>query len=312
MKKVLFILKQQNTSYPNFGLDGAASLTSQYVNSSIVDYAVDGNDIDRLIVEHLPDVVILEAIWVTPEKIDELMSIHSNVQFIVRAHSRIEFLAEEGQVFDWLFRYNCDIASNHEETTNDLSEILNKNVIYLPNIYPKPQRFCNNFNSDSLNISCFGASRILKNQFNQAVAAIAYANDMQKNLIFHMNKADSEIMKNIRSLFRNTNHILIEHNWLPKEDFLNLLSAMDLGMQVSLTETFNLVTADHIWQSVPMVVSKQIDWLGSRIEDNYDIYHIKNEIARVMNDKVNVIENQIYKLILYNFQAKSTWDQFVI
>jgi len=310
VKKVLFILKRQNTYYPNFGLSGAANLTSQYLNNSVVDYAIDSNDVDRLVVLHNADIVILEAIWTTPEKIDELMSIHPNVQFIVRAHSQIEFLAEEGQVFDWLFRYNCDIAVNHEETAQDLSNILNKEVLYLPNIYPKPQKYCNDFNSDSLNISCFGASRVLKNQFNQAVAAIQYANEVNRMLIFHMNQADTQIMKNIRSLFNNSEHVLIEHTWLPKSDFFNLVSAMDLGMQVSLTETFNLVTADHIWQSVPMVVSNQIDWLGSTIENNYDIDQIKTEINKVMNDKVNVIEQQIYNLILYNFEAKAIWDQF--
>jgi len=310
MKKVLFILKQQNVLYPNFGLSGAANLTSQYLRNSVVDYAIDSNDIDRLVVEHSPDIVILEAIWVTPEKIDELMLIHPNVQFVVRAHSKIEFLAEEGQVFDWLFRYNCDIAVNHDITAQTLNTILNKEVIYLPNIYPKPEKYCNNFDSDSLNISCFGASRVLKNQFNQSVAAIQYANLTNKTLIFHINKSDSQIAKNIRNLFANSEHILVEHDWLSKPDFFNLVSAIDLGMQVSLTETFNLVTADHIWQSVPMVVSNQIDWLNSNIENSYNIDQIIQEIDRVLSNKTNILEAQIYNLIIYNFSAKNIWDHF--
>ena len=36
---------------------------------------------------------------------------------------------------------------------------------------------------------------------------------------------------------------------------------MDIGLQVSFTETFNIVTADFVSKGVPVVVSKEIFWL---------------------------------------------------
>lgn len=314
MKKTLFLLKMSNAVYPDMGyphvnLLHAVELVANYLPNSVIKYVVDGNGIDREVSIHKPDIVILEAVWVTPEKIKELMLLHPNVRFIIRLHSQLEFLATEGIMFDWLFRFQCEIASNHYETKIILEQILNRQILYLPNIYPKPQHFCAINPSDKLNISCFGSSRILKNQFNQAVAAIQYADIYNKDMVFHMNHADTPIMKNIRALFNNSQHQLVEYQWMPVNEFLTLVSNMDIGMQVSLTETFNIVTADHIWQGVPVVVSKQIDWLDSQIQDNYSIDNIVQELKRVVDN--NPIENQIYNLILYNFNAKEIWDNFI-
>lgn len=314
MKKVLFLLKMSSRvypdmGYPNINLTHAVNLVADYIGNSTVKYVIDGNGIDREVYIYKPDICILEAVWVTPEKIKELQQLHPNVRFIIRLHSQLEFLATEGIMFDWLFRYTCEIASNHFETKTLLEQILNKDVLYLPNIYSKPQHFCGVKNPNELNISCFGSSRILKNQFSQAVAAIQYALMYNKNLVFHVNKSDTAIARNIRSLFANSVFTLVEHEWKPIDEFLTLVSTMDAGMQVSLTETFNVITADHIWQGVPTVVSKQIDWLDSQINDNYNVDEIIQELKRIIDN--NPIENQLYKLILYNFDAKQVWDNFV-
>ena len=314
MKKILFLLKMSNTvypdsGYPNINLSHATQLLCNYINNCTIKYVVDGNGIDREVSIHKPDIVILEAVWATPEKIKELQQLHPNVRFIIRLHSQLEFLATEGIMFDWLFRFTCEIASNHYETKQLLEQILNKTVLYLPNIYPKPDHFCGIKSPDKLNVSCFGSSRILKNQFNQAVAAIQYAELYNKDLIYHVNKSDTPVSRNIRALFNNSPFTLVEHEWMSTEDFLVLISTIDVGMQVSLTETFNVVTADHIWQGVPVVVSKQIDWLDSQIQDNYNVDDIIQELKRTVNN--NPIENQIYNLILYNFDSKAIWDNFI-
>ena len=96
-----------------------------------------------------------------------------------------------------------------------------------------------------LNIGCFGAIRPLKNQLYQAVAAIEFANSINKKLHFHVNIARVEnngdpVLKNLRNLFiNNPKHKLVEHSWLTHEDFINLVRKMDIGLQVSFTETFS-------------------------------------------------------------------------
>ena len=63
---------------------------------------VDNNDIDREIVKFQPTVVIIEAFWVVPDKFDILKILHPKVVLVVRNHSEIPFLANEGVAFEWL------------------------------------------------------------------------------------------------------------------------------------------------------------------------------------------------------------------
>jgi len=55
-------------------------------------------------------------------------------------------------------------------------------------------------------------------------------------------------------------HELVGHEWMPRNEFLGLCRMMDIGMQVSFSETFNIVAADLINQGVPVVVSKEVPW----------------------------------------------------
>jgi glycosyltransferase involved in cell wall biosynthesis len=117
-----------------------------------------------------------------------------------------------------------------------------------------------------VNIGCFGAIRPMKNHFEQAIAAIKFANKEQKYLQFHINgdrleQQGENVLRNLRALFRVAQHTLVEHKWRPHEKFIGVIRKMDIGLQVSLSESFNIVTADFVSQGVPIVVSHDIDWM---------------------------------------------------
>jgi hypothetical protein len=61
-----------------------------------------------------------------------------------------------------------------------------------------------------------------------------------------------------------TEHIkgitLIKENWETWDKFIELVKQMDLLIQVSYTESFNMITADGISVGVPSVVSPVIRW----------------------------------------------------
>ena len=106
----------------------------------------------------------------------------------------------------------------------------------------------------------------MKNQLIQAIAAIKYADQLGKKLRFHMNGVRTEQnggnnLKNIKGLFSNTSHELVLHPWLGHEEFLELLANMDICLQVSLTESFNITAADAVSIGVPLVGSSAIRWL---------------------------------------------------
>lgn len=282
-KKVLFILKKRKTSHANYsvvssGLLNSATFVCDMLNkngivSELVE-VIDNNCIDREVTKFKPTHVIIEALWVVPPKFEVLTKLHPNVEWIIRLHSDISFLANEGIAIEWI--YDCmkydkvKISANDLETNETFEKLTGKDLVYLPNYYPvgffndnKPHT-----TGKILDVGCFGAVRPLKNQLIQAIAAIEYANRYDRELRFHINVKRIEgkgepVLKNLRELFKNNpKHKLIEYDWLSHNEFIELVQTMDLGMQVSFTETFNIVTADFVNNNIPVVVSKEIPWVN--------------------------------------------------
>ena len=74
------------------------------------------------------------------------------------------------------------------------------------------------------------------------------------------------VLHNLRGFFQqlyDQGHEMISHDWCPRDEFLEICAQMDIGMQVSFSETFNIVGADLISQGVPMVVSSEVPWASS-------------------------------------------------
>jgi hypothetical protein len=110
--------------------------------------------------------------------------------------------------------------------------------------------------------------RPMKNIFIQGIAAAIYAKKKRKYLKFNVNagrveQSGENSLKNLRALYGNIPYAeLVEHPWYSHDDFLRVIDTMDLGMQVSYTETFNIVTADFVSLRKPVVVSSEIEWVS--------------------------------------------------
>jgi len=304
----------------------------------------DGNSIDREVHRNKPNICILEALWYTPEKLLELQKLHPRVLFISRINSKIPFLAMEGMSIGWLAAYlkgnfavkqpNVIIGVNNAQCSDDLESV---NIFnhYLPNIYPglTPRTVGNGEKllqeisftldishehcSDTIHIGCFGAVRPLKNQLIQAVAAIRWADEQGLKLVFHMNterleQKGEEPLKNIRALFAaNPSHILLEHGWLDHIEFLQLVGTMNINLQVSYTESFNIVTADSVSQSVPVIVSHDIDWMPDMCKaDPNDSRDIARKMDIVYRHKSYAMRKTIGALNTYNQEALVVWKNF--
>lgn len=238
--------------------------------SAKMEIAIDGNCIDRLVTEAKAKIVILEAIWVTPEKMAELRRLHPRVRWIVRVHSELPFLSNEGMSIGWLAAYarlGVHVAFNSDRTCHDFSLIAPS--LYLPNYYP-PRKLRGDGPTDcELNIGCFGAIRPMKNQLIQAFAAVRYARKVDRKLTFHMNGTRKEQggdnnLKSIQALMDATGNQLALHPWMDHPLFLQLIREMNLCLQVSLSESFNIVSADAVGMGVPLIGSLAITWLPKR------------------------------------------------
>jgi hypothetical protein len=280
--KVLFIIKQRSNTYGvSVGLQNSARFVANALAGVGVDVkvanVVDGNCIDREVYRYRPTHVIIEALWVTPDKIAEIARLHRKVIFNIRIHSKTPFLANEGMAFQWINGYkniarlhkNVRISSNNYEYNEDMTEVTNFPFDFLPNIYQPNLQVKKHIKqrSEFIDIGCFGAIRPLKNHLEQAVAAIKFGNILGKKVRFHINASrveqrGEEVLKNLRSLFEGSSgHKLVEHAWMPHTEFVSLIGSMDINMQVSMSESFNIVTADSILTNVPVVVSVDMDWV---------------------------------------------------
>lgn len=313
-------------------------------------HVVDNNSIDREVHEYKPTHVVIEAFWVVPEKFDVLKRLHPNVTWIVRNHSKPAFLANEGGMVGWALdcmKRGVYIASNSEEATRDFGVLaLAAGIdpcysIFLPNYYktdePDVTRFCAwvskwlrrfglvrplpKSGDNELHIGCFGAVRPMKNHLNQAIAAIDVAERLDMELHFWINGNRIEgkgepYLKSLRELFKRYEgeHVLHEIGWQPHEEFVKLISNMDLVTQVSTSETFNIVAADAVAHTVPVVGSREIPWL----DDEYCADpNSAADIARVMlkvweGSEQDVLEaDQLYNLRDYTDRTKKLWCRFL-
>lgn len=345
--KVLFILKRKNNydevkdSHVGMstGLYNSASFMNDMLNDggveSHISVVVDNNCIDREVTKHKPTHVIIEALWVVPSKFYVLCKLHPKVKWIVRLHSEIPFLANEGMALDWLGDYifyeNVYIGTNAPRATKEIRDFvkykvgwpdkeLKNKIVYLPNFYPqeyKTKEF--DKNKDTIDIGCFGAIRPMKNHLMQAIAAVKFADSIGKKLRFHINSGRIEqkgdaVYNNLKSLFAHlsdSGHQLINHPWTPREEFLKICGKMDIGMQVSFSETFNIVAADLISQGVPVVSSNEIPWINSlftaKPTETNNMY-IKLLLTYFL-PKFNFKSNQ-YLLKKYTNKTRKIWIKY--
>lgn len=353
--KCLFICKRRLNSYgvPIGLINSAAFVVNALIEQGHEAQLVcvqDFNAIDREIALYKPTHCFIEAIWVTPAKMEELCGLHKTVKFVVRVHSKIPFLAQEGIAMQWIIDYgnidkrvgNLRVSANSQDLHDDLKDILKIDSVYLPNIYmpvkvSRPEkeddevhydndyrRGCGCGDTKVINIGCFGAIRQLKNHLIQAFAAIEFANKSDRRLRFHINAnrlegpgADS-ILKNLRALFSSpqpngVQHELVEHDWVPHEDFIKLIQQMDIGMQVSFSESFNIVIADFIANNIPVVASPDVDWISGMSQANPNSTEdIVDKLRRAWRGGIfNLQHANTVALERHNRNAVTAWTGFL-
>lgn len=324
-------------------------LNSLGIENSIVQ-CVDNNDIDREVTKFKPTHVFIEAFWVVPEKFDILKKLHPHVKWLVRNHSKLDFLSHEGSVNSWVYGYltrGVYLACNSKEATEDYRRMAKSTgldphlVVYLPNYYEsevfenvtqtdfvqwhvRTMLGCRPRSEDMrsvINVGCFGAVRPLKNHFNQAFAAITLANELGVKLKFHINgtriegKAHS-ILVAIRKLFEQfPKHELIEIPWQSHEDFKSTLMDMDVVMQVSNSETFNIVAADAVSVGTPVIGSDELPWLPTKYHaDPNNVQSIIRELEFALEDLNTpyITQHQTKALKQYTNETKELWISFIM
>jgi glycosyltransferase involved in cell wall biosynthesis len=195
------------------------------------------------------------------------------IKFVVLSHSNVGFLQADPDGVARIREYieiakwcpNLSVGGNSHKFASWLSESYGTDAVWLPNIYPFTERLKFTNRSTTLRIGAFGAVRPEKNFMTAAAAALLIAKRLNKELEFHMSSGgegdQGRTAPAIDQMFAGIHGVkIVRHNWQPWDAFIKTVQKMDLLIQLSYTESFNMVTADGVAQGVPSVVSPAIIW----------------------------------------------------
>ena len=326
--KLLFIVKGGKTPH---SLSNSAIFTINYLKTlniaTDIAFVTESSQIENIINDNGPTHVIIESVFVMPIEFLRLTNMFKKVKWFIRLHSDIGFFFAEIYGLEWTKAYqtfdDITIAANNTEIIKNLSPQLKKDIVHLPNIYPDNYEYDNNIdvkNDNSvINIGCFGNLRLVKNQGFQAVLAMNFADAQKKKLRFHINVGKSElrnnaVLTNLRALFKESKHELVEHGWVPHDEFIKLVKTMDVGLQLSYTESFNIVACDFISCGVPILVSPTISWCPEcYIASTIDMEECFYKLTTIYNSRndIELKKIAIRKLSKTNNSAKLVWSKFI-
>lgn len=239
---------------------------------------------------------VIEAPWVDSLSLQQLMTQFPDVQFVVRCHSQVGFLQVEAGAVKLIRDYlhlqegtlNFQFAANSDRFAKYVESTFHSPCLLLPNLYdfdrPATKQTAP-FDHRTLRIASFGALRLLKNHSTAAAAAQLIARSRNCDLEFYLSVNREEhgkgILQMIRNMFQGLRWAkLVEVPWESWPEFRRTVAFMDLALQVSFTETFNITTADAVAEYVPSVVSDCIEWLPDSCKASADD---ADDVARVGN-----------------------------
>ena len=225
--------------------------------------------------------VVISAPWLSVHDLKQLLYHFPYIDFTVLSHSNVGFLQADFEGVRNIRGYielaecftNLTVGGNSERYVEWLRESFHSDAVLLPNLYPldrdvmKPPVDTFRWSPRPipvLKIGAFGAVRPQKNFMTAAAAAVLINRQLDIPVEFHMSTGGEEDVNltalAIEQMLENSGVTLVRHPWRYWDDFIKEVGAMDLLIQVSYTESFNMITADGINAGVPSVVSPAISW----------------------------------------------------
>jgi hypothetical protein len=218
--------------------------------------------------------VVVMAPWLDPVKAAEWCAKWPQIHFAITCHSNLAFLGADQLAAKLLPQYcalsrsvhNFLMAGNATSFVQFAGTAYRTAVVALPNLYtvnmkvwrPRPL-----YRGGALDICMPGAIRQLKNYPTGAGAVLLLRHMMGVPIRLHMNTGRLEGGNNVvvKGMIDEDPHVtLVDVPWLEWPEFTRLLGGMNLLLQPSLTESYNIVFADAIGQGVAGAVSPAIKW----------------------------------------------------
>lgn len=291
--------------------------------------AREGAELRAAVASALPSHAIIEAPWVSADNLAALMREFPSVHFVVRAHSQIGFLQVEAGAISLLrdcmhledMNLNLSVAANSEQLSNFIRRTYNARCLYLPNLYDLTRAMAPRgtvHTSRTLRIGCFGALRLLKNHSTSAAAAMLIAERRGSDLELYIstnrqeNAGSAGIRDSLRNMFAGLPWAkLVECPWADWSHFRATVAAMDLCMQLSCTETFNICTADAVAEGVPSVTSDAVEWVPAHWKASTDNAEQAARIGAYLLSDPHAVAEGTAALSRYVDAGLATWCSYL-
>lgn len=220
--------------------------------------------------------VIISAPWLINGDLDTLIGSFPDIQFTVLCHSNVAFISADRNGFAKIahiadlsqMAHNLTLAGNCEAFSTWAVAALRCPCRWLPNLYDtttfKPIRL-HPWRDGVLKVGCYGAPRVQKNLISAAAAALEMAEKLSVDVEFHINVGRDEnqrVLDPIRQLMAvHRRGKLVEDHWSNWAQFRHTIGRMDVLLQPSWTESFNMVTADGVAEGVSSAVLESVGWV---------------------------------------------------
>jgi hypothetical protein len=246
-----------------------------------------------------PTHIIIGAPWIPTLDLQNLVFSHPGIQFGVVCHSNVGFLQADPVAIK-NFREALDLeqgamnftaAGNSTRFASWITASYDRPCAWLPNLYflerTPPRQRAPWPGGCAARVGVFGALRPLKNHLSAAAACLEIANDLHIRIKFYINvgriEGGNTVLRSLHAMLDDSQTVeLHKVEWLHWPRFRHLIKTMDLLMQPSFTETFNMVTADGAAEGIPSVVSEAIDWAPKSwladVDDPLDIARVGKQL----------------------------------
>jgi len=270
-----------NRNISHIGLGVAAINTAKVLIENGISTAVwpviNAEDLRCRLQAQPAEQVIVSAPWIPSPELQSLANQFSNTQFTVACHSNVGFLQADRNGVKLVREVmeleagsaNIHLAGNSRRFCEWVRFAFGAPCAYLPNLYylhgepvPPPRAF----HGGTLKIGVFGATRPLKNMMSAAGAALELSRSLRSPLELWVSGGRTEgggevVLGAVKEMLNGLPGVsLILNGWQTWPQFRKTVASMNLLMQPSYTESFNMVTADGVAEGVASVVSSAIDW----------------------------------------------------
>jgi len=275
-----------------------------------------------------PSHIVIAAPWLPTLDLQAYLVFRfPDIQFAVICHSNVGFLSADPQAIT-NFRQDLDLeqgslnfsaAGNNQRFVRWIQQAYVRPCIWLPNLYylegqaPVHRR---GWSGGKLKIGSFGAVRPLKNTLSAAGAALEIAEKLNTDVDFHISVGRVEggytVVRAVQAMLANSPRVtLVEDPWFQWPQFRFLIRSMNLLIQPSFTETFNMVTADGAAESVPSVVSDAIEWAPDDWKAEVDdVFKIAQVGRRLLHDP-DAGADGFNALKTHNTEGLVAWRQWL-